>query len=153
MNHIVIRSLAIAFTIVSSVLSIAKAEDHVEASKFGPELHRRGYPTSVALADAISEFNERASQSEVGREQPPLRDDEVVGALLVADPPGGKRSNAEDRAWIKMAEQRLLPPGSYLRFSAGQVFEAPNGKGIVEVVTWNIFLVFGLEKNPVRSGV
>ena len=46
----------------------------------------------------------------------------------------------------------MLPKEAYIRFQTAQVFSSLTGSGRTEVVMWAIWLEFGLNQNPARSG-
>ncbi len=68
---------------------------------------------STSLADAVKAFNERAAETPIGKEQPPLTEAEVIAAIRWWDF-DRKRSPVSDeeyRAFRKVAETRRLPEG------------------------------------------
>jgi hypothetical protein len=68
---------------------------------------------STSLADAIKAFNERAAENPIGKEQPPLTEEEVVAAIRWWDFERNKAPVSDDeyRAFRNVAETRRLPHG------------------------------------------
>ena len=101
-------------------------------------------PNATPLAAAIKAFNERYSSHPIGKDQPPLTEDEVVAAIRWW---GTKRNNApvteaEFHEFQKIADTRMLPekaefelltsfrPADQLEFDAWSVrIRMPGGRG------------------------
>ena len=82
----------------------------------GPATHKSETPSS--LAKVIASFNRNAMNIEVGREQPPLNEDEVVASIRY--PEVERNPNAKPDLpdplfddFRKIAETRELPQGAY----------------------------------------
>jgi hypothetical protein len=87
------------------------------SSRSTPNSDRRG----KLLSDAVREFNERSAQDRIGKDQPPLTDDEVVAAIRWAVSKFGRQklSAAESVAFValsEIAQSRMLPDDAQLAF-------------------------------------
>lgn len=74
----------------------------------------------VSLADAIAEFNDRAAANLIGRDQPPLTEDEVIAAIRGIDREHGRPRRMSDEVYEalqKIAATRMLPSNAQLEFT------------------------------------
>ena len=134
------------------VANTKAADKPINESQFKGELARRGYGAEMSIVDAVAEFNTRAMASEIGKAERPLTESEVLAALMIAEPRGRLRTKGEDKSWIGFAKKKVLPRGAYLMFQTSEIFENPINAGSLEVKMWSISIVFGLDKNPPKSG-
>lgn len=90
---------------------------------------------STSLADAVGTFNERALKNPIGKEQPPLTEEEVIAAIRWSDLDRKQLpvSDEEYRAFRNIADTRRLPKGSEFEVLTG--FE-PNQKFVFEA--WSV---------------
>ena len=89
---------------------------------------------SRPLAEAIEEFNVKAASDPIGRDQPPLTEDEVVAAILWSDlNKTEKVTDKEYRAFRQIAETRRLPKGSEFEVMKGF---RPNAD--IEFKAWSV---------------
>ena len=90
---------------------------------------------STSLADAVAAFNEKALKNPIGKEQPPLTEEEVIAAIRWSDLDRKQLpvSDQEFRAFRNIADTRRLPKGS--EFEALTGFE-PNQEFVFEA--WSV---------------
>jgi hypothetical protein len=90
---------------------------------------------STSLADAVESFNEKALQDPIGKEQPPLTEEEVIAAIRWSGLDRNQMpvSDEEYRAFRKIADTRRLPKGSEFEVLTG--FE-PNQRFVFEA--WSV---------------
>ncbi len=89
---------------------------------------------SRPLAEAIEAFNVKAASDPIGREQPPLTEDEVVAAILWSDlNKTEKVTKNEYRAFRQIADTRRMPKSSEFEVLTG--FQ-PNDS--VEFQAWSV---------------
>src|SRR5438309_5815365 len=80
------------------------------ASAVGP-LATAGSDGPRSLADAVTAVNAAATDDAIGRDQPPLTEDEVVAAIRAYRPEKGDEHGQDLRpAFQRIAETRELPP-------------------------------------------
>ncbi len=93
---------------------------------------------ATSLADAVQAFNARAANGPIGKEQPPLTEEEVSAAIRwrALDRKQLPVTDAEFRAFLTVAETRKLPLGSQLEVITH--FE-PNDEVTFEA--WSVRLV------------
>ncbi|MCA9127628.1 MAG: hypothetical protein KDB22_11105 [Planctomycetales bacterium] len=73
---------------------------------------------SMALAEAVKQFNEKAARDAIGRQQPALTQEEVVLAIEEWDWESAPNTNEEMYgAFVKVAESGQLPAGAHLSFT------------------------------------
>ena len=98
---------------------------------------------STSLADAVEAFNEKALQNPIGKEQPPLTEEEVIAAIRWSDLDRKQLpvSDEEYRAFRNIADTRRLPKGS--EFEVLTRFE-PNEKFVFEA--WSVRITMPKEK-------
>jgi hypothetical protein len=93
---------------------------------------------ALPLAEAISSFNAKATQDPIGKEQPPLTEDEVIAAIRwwESDRKESPVSDGEFRAFLNIAETRRLPAG--WTFEVLTHFE-PDDRLLIEA--WSVRIV------------
>lgn len=131
------RKLACRAVVFLIACGIAAGQIHDD------ELARVGYASGVPLAQAVEEFNRRASGDAVGRLQPPLKAEEVVAAIRGWDKTEAHMGVPVFAVFQKIAKTETMPKGSYIRFIPGLI--AVNG---FDVDVWWIDLQVGLDKYP-----
>ena len=123
------------------------------------EIH--GYPQNIPISEAIRIFNDESKCDTLGKEMPPLTEDELLAAIIdngdYAMVAGEKSSRVNIWEQQKNATQQIfldrkLPKGALLVFEKGgwRDFTA-KGKGEIASVAWKIYLYFDLDKNPRES--
>ncbi len=142
----VISSTAMASQIVKAVPGVsiivgAQAQDQVEDS--------RTLPVPSKLLDVVKEFNTKAKSDPVGKTQPPLTVNELIGALnseiITPDP---KQATKQQYATIrKIITNKALVDGAYLQSvnryrRLGPYLESKNGgSDLFEFNVWSVRLV------------
>lgn len=78
-------------------------------------------PGSTSLSDAVKQFNAEAKASKIGKDQPPLTEDEVVAAIrwTVYNKPYASATAAEYAALEKVADTKRLPPDGRFEVQTG----------------------------------
>ena len=77
-------------------------------------------PAATSLAQSIAAFNAKALEHAIGRDQPPLTEDEVVAAIQLADHKEHAESpHATFDAFKRIADTRQLPPQGEFEFLDG----------------------------------
>jgi hypothetical protein len=69
------------------------------------------------LADAVDEFNEKAQKDSIGKEQPPLTEDEVIAAIRGWDQKQTPVSDKVYKTYRLIADSKMLPEGATLTFT------------------------------------
>jgi hypothetical protein len=80
---------------------------------------------TTTLADAVKEFNQKAARNSIGKDQPPLTEDEVVASIRGWD---RKRIPVSDRVYIQyqiIADTKMLPDSAKLEYTTR--WEGVNG--------------------------
>jgi beta-lactamase regulating signal transducer with metallopeptidase domain len=88
-------------------------------SKAAPQ-KKVGVPMEPTLPDAIKAFNEKASKDQIGKDEPPITEQEVIAGIRASQRP--KESDVTDKlynAFKQIAETRQLPPGAALEALGG----------------------------------
>ena len=69
---------------------------------------------SLPLADAIKAFNEKTAADPIGKDQPPLTEEEAIAAIRAWERPNSKSPVSDEmyEAFKKIAETRTLPPNA-----------------------------------------
>jgi hypothetical protein len=90
---------------------------------------------STSLADAVKSFNVTALQNTIGKEQPPLTEEEVIAAIRWSELDREQLPVSDEvyRAFRNIADTRRLPKGSEFEVLTG--FE-PNQKFVFEA--WSV---------------
>lgn len=73
----------------------------------------------VLLADAVAEFNAQAAQDPIGKDQPPLTEDEVIASLRGIIRERTPMTDDVYNALQKVAVTRMLPAKAKLDFTTG----------------------------------
>ena len=82
-------------------------------------LHYYAPKEDIAIADAVQQFNERASDDPIGKTQPPLTKEELIAAIrgwMVEEHP---HSDIFLKRLQGIAETGMIPKGCYLDFIPG----------------------------------
>ena len=74
-------------------------------------------PRSLSLGDAVIEFNRKAQLDEIGKDQPPLTEDEVVAAIRGWIREQMPATDAVYDAFQRVATTKQLPPTAKLHFT------------------------------------
>jgi hypothetical protein len=115
----------LAYASLMAILTFLRASAAVDPSPNDP----------MPLAEAITTFNAKAAQDPIGKEQPPLTEEEVIAAIRWSDLDRKQLpvSDQEYRAFRNIADTRRLPKGSEFEVLTG--FE-PNQKFVFEA--WSV---------------
>lgn len=109
------------------------------------ELQNAGYPKAVSLDEATAVFNRFAGCNKVGKTQPPLRPEEVIGAIAAwscAEETEALQTKPYDKNTCQQFEEIIkngnLPKGGWLEYNGGT---CENCKGYtVEVSEIRLYL-------------
>jgi hypothetical protein len=75
---------------------------------------------AVPLADAIKAFNKKAAIHYIGKDQPPITEEEVIAAIRASERPNNPAvSDNLHNGFKQIAETRQLPPGAVLESLGG----------------------------------
>ena len=76
---------------------------------------------SLPLADAIKAFNEKAAEHPIGKEQPPLTEEEAIAAIRAWEHAKSKwpMSDEQYKVFKNIAESRTLPPNASFYWETG----------------------------------
>ena len=103
----------------------------------------RGYPKVLTLDEAVGEFNIMANCHPIGKNQPPLKVEELLAAVRDISKKDKSRESWLPQRYRKISEGGVLPLGSYIDYRIG----VSNRDGY-DVSEWTIFLRVGLDKYP-----
>lgn len=123
------------------------------------EIH--GYPKDTPISEAIRIFNNESKCDPLGKEMPPLTEEELLSAMVdsgdFAMVEGEKSKRVKVWEHQKNATQQIvldrkMPKGTLLAYEKGgwRDFTAA-GKGEIASVAWKIYLYLDLDKNPRES--
>lgn len=98
---------------------IAKLEQLVGALRAAPAPVESRVPPATTLDEAIRIFNHQAQSDQVGKDQPPLTTDEVVGAIRWFNREEAPVTDAEFAAFRQIADTQKLPPGTEFEVLTG----------------------------------
>ena len=90
---------------------------------------------SLPLADAIKAFNEKAAEHPIGKDQPPLTEEEAIAAIRAWERPKSKDPVSDEmyEAFKKIAETRTLPPNASFETETGY---QPRGAFVFDI--WSV---------------
>jgi hypothetical protein len=98
---------------------IARLEELVAHMQAASAPANSPVPAAMSLDEAVRIFNAQAQADQVGKDQPPLTVDEVVGAIRWFNRNEAPVTDAEFAAFRKIAETKQLPRGTEFEVLGG----------------------------------
>ncbi len=111
-SALAIIALALA-AITAPGLNVSRAPA-APAEKNGPTEER-----PVLLADAVAQFNPQAAQDAIGKDQPPLTEDEVIASIRGISRENTPMTDDVYNAFQKILVTGMLPARAKLEFTTG----------------------------------